>query len=570
MVEGGKEAITHGFAATLLGVTCTFLALSPVAGAVDTYVDATRPDDSDPTCSTPATACKTINGAVNKAGTDDTVYIVDPAAPTTYAESVSLIDGRSLVSLSASPTEVIVDNGSANIPAVHIAPPGTGGASTVSGLTIRGDYMALDVQRPALITGNVFDDGGPITNPLKTQVQALSSASGTTLEGNDFIDPTPTPGENQVGLSSFASGATEITGNGFLNFVVGMFVGGDDSSTPLVRGNIVRGTRAGDSAGVGLTVTAGDATITGNTLRNPVFAQSTDSVSGIVVEPVGGGELQATLKRNVVLDHRLGILVEDTTGPVTLEGDLVADSLNDALVVSDAGTDDPGVGDVTATNVTLVDTDDPANVFEAEAFVSDAELTLNSAIVGAAGISTNGAASCAISFSRGPTTAGTSCQQFQTTANPLFVDPAVDDYALQAGSPMIDAGDPTPPPLGATDLQGDLRLLDGNGDCASIRDIGADEFEPAAPPACPPPEAVITKGPKPKSERRRVRFKFTTDPLQPGAYFECKRDQKHYKPCTSPKKYGPLKAGGHVFRVRASEPTDGQGPADKLRFRILD
>ena len=464
---------------------------------------------------------------------------------------------------------MIIDNGTGggNTSAVFVPDPATGGTSTISGLTIRSQFRAVLASRPVVIEGNVFDEGGPLTNPQQAHVQIFGS--GSVVNNNDFSDPTPTPGQNQTGLSVGVAGPSEITDNAFSDLVQGISLGGDDSSTPVVSGNRIIGTRVGNNAGVGINVRAGEATITDNTLREPFFALPSDFVYGILIEPFPDGELGAKLARNVVLDHRFGIDVTDTTAPVTLKGDLVADSIANALRTEDDGADEAGVGDVAATNVTLVDTNDPASMIEAEALASGTELTLNSAIIGDKGISTSGSGTCEISFSRGPTTSGGSCEQFQTTANPLFVNSGLDDYHIQAASPMIDAGDPTPPPPGATDFDNDLRLLDGDGDCASIRDIGADEFEPAAPPVCPPPEALITKGPKPKSERRKPRFRFTTDPLQPGASFECRLDQKAYKPCTSPRKYGPLGAGSHIFRVRASEPTDGQGPADKLKFKIL-
>jgi len=57
------------------------------------------------------------------------------------------------------------------------------------------------------------------------------------------------------------------------------------------------------------------------------------------------------------------------------------------------------------------------------------------------------------------------------SSDPLFVDPAGDDYHLQSGSPCINAGDPAFVPLpGKTDIDGQARVY------ALIIDIGADEY----------------------------------------------------------------------------------------------
>jgi hypothetical protein len=59
-------------------------------------------------------------------------------------------------------------------------------------------------------------------------------------------------------------------------------------------------------------------------------------------------------------------------------------------------------------------------------------------------------------------------------ADPLFV--GSEDLHLSTGSPCIDAGTNTPPGgLPATDLDGNPRSLDGNGDGAAVADMGAYE-----------------------------------------------------------------------------------------------
>jgi len=62
-------------------------------------------------------------------------------------------------------------------------------------------------------------------------------------------------------------------------------------------------------------------------------------------------------------------------------------------------------------------------------------------------------------------------------SNPLFVEPDNDDFRVQSSSPCIDAGDPNfVPTPGETDLDGNQRVWDGNGDGTAIVDMGAYEF----------------------------------------------------------------------------------------------
>lgn len=67
------------------------------------------------------------------------------------------------------------------------------------------------------------------------------------------------------------------------------------------------------------------------------------------------------------------------------------------------------------------------------------------------------------------------------SADPQFVDPSAGNYHLRPGSPSIDKGDNTAPNLPVTDLDGDPRILDGNGDGEAVVDQGVDEVAPQGP-----------------------------------------------------------------------------------------
>jgi hypothetical protein len=67
-------------------------------------------------------------------------------------------------------------------------------------------------------------------------------------------------------------------------------------------------------------------------------------------------------------------------------------------------------------------------------------------------------------------------------ADPGFVAPS--DLRLKPGSPLVDAGEPGPllGGEGFWDLGARVRAVDGDGDGALRRDVGAHELQPAAPP----------------------------------------------------------------------------------------
>jgi hypothetical protein len=64
------------------------------------------------------------------------------------------------------------------------------------------------------------------------------------------------------------------------------------------------------------------------------------------------------------------------------------------------------------------------------------------------------------------------------SADPLFANPTQGDYHLQQGSPSIDAGDNTTSNLPDIDIDGDPRILDGDGNGTATVDMGVDEFLP--------------------------------------------------------------------------------------------
>lgn len=147
-------------------------------------------------------------------------------------------------------------------------------------------------------------------------------------------------------------------------------------------------------------------------------------------------------------------------------------------------------------------------------------------------------------------------------APPRFLNAGAGDFHQDAGSPTINAG-ATAPLLGSSDLDGAPRTQ------GTAPDIGAYEFDQV------PPDTQITGAPRKKTKtskrRKRVRFRFTAS--EAGSRFECRLDRGGFAPCTAPfstrVKAGAGKGKGHVFEVRAIDPSGNVDPLpDRHRWRV--
>lgn len=84
----------------------------------------------------------------------------------------------------------------------------------------------------------------------------------------------------------------------------------------------------------------------------------------------------------------------------------------------------------------------------------------------------------------GPAYGGICADQTGVNGNlsldPAFVAAEAGDYRLQFGSPVIDAGNSTATDVPAADLDGNPRVMDGNGEGVAAVDMGAYE-RPSGP-----------------------------------------------------------------------------------------
>jgi hypothetical protein len=91
--------------------------------------------------------------------------------------------------------------------------------------------------------------------------------------------------------------------------------------------------------------------------------------------------------------------------------------------------------------------------------------------------------------------------------------------------------------------------------------------EEPQPPA-DPPKTLLVQSPPDRTHKTKATFGFSSNDL--SATFECRLDDKGWKPCLSPKTLKHLSAGRHKFRVRARTETGGADatPA-KYTFRVV-
>lgn len=159
----------------------------------------------------------------------------------------------------------------------------------------------------------------------------------------------------------------------------------------------------------------------------------------------------------------------------------------------------------------------------------------------------------------------------------IDTDPLLNgDLSLPPSSPSIDAGDPG---AGlASDFAGAPRPTDGNGDGIAVRDQGAFEYQPPAPPIAPepepevgadtaPPQTRIAKGSGKALAKGVAKFRFTSS--EPGSSFACKLDKRKARPCKSPKAYKHLRPGKHVFKAWATDAAGNRDPTPaKRKFKV--
>lgn len=109
--------------------------------------------------------------------------------------------------------------------------------------------------------------------------------------------------------------------------------------------------------------------------------------------------------------------------------------------------------------------------------------------------------------------------------------------------------------------------LSGFSGCDS-QDVSWTATTPTPPPDETPPNTKITSGPKGTTHKHKATFRFTS--TEPGSTFQCKLNGKKWANCKSPRTYGNLKDGKHVFKVKATDAAGNVDPTPAKRIWRVD
>jgi hypothetical protein len=446
----------HPFVALLLGIGLTVASLwlvarQPVAVRADAGLRFVAPDGDDANdCSSVALRCRTVQRGIEAAAALDEIRVatgVYTETAGTVAEvykTVRLVGGWaatfSLRDPVAYPTvlnaerrgRVITINGA-------ISP-------TIDGFVITGGNAHNDANGPDFGGGIYSLYASPVIQNNVISDNYASMGEAQFAEGGGIfvaLAVAPVVIRNNRVLSN--TGSTNSDGLGG-----GLYIG--DSSAEITD-NEIRGNTGGRGAGGALIHQCDGITFAGN-----LIVHNTATIS----PGVGGGG---------------GGLYFEYCPSFYLMNNMIA---HNAATGSGAGVYLYGYGSQgtsgAAVNNTIADNDGP----DAIRMNNDVTLTLTNNIIAnhAIGVHTSGGGVISAAYTLffhnpggdivgGGTVASTNAI---TGTDPLFVNPAQDDYHLQSGSPAVDAGHPAGvPPAPPTDIDGDPRPI------GPRVDIGADE-----------------------------------------------------------------------------------------------
>ncbi|MEQ8765314.1 MAG: right-handed parallel beta-helix repeat-containing protein [Planctomycetota bacterium] len=435
-----------------LGAALLLLA-SAVLG--DTWtVDSSAPCPGQGTAVAPF--CR-IQLAIDAAADGDTVRV----SPGTYLENIDFLGKAIRVFASADATQTILDGQQAG--SCVVFRNGEGSAASLEGFTIRngsapaGGGILIENASPVIL-GNII-----VLN------RGFDGAGVAVLGGKPLIDG------NRIEDNWAISGV----GGGLL-------LNGDATA----RDNVIRANRAsGFSAGGGVACQSGSPTIEGNVLEGNRAAAG----AGIFIDGAGGVVLRNDIRGNIADSEGGGLFLGDTQASVVLNrihGNRAARGagvncglqcrsvLTSNLIARNgdgATSQGGGVRCSASSNPALVNCTFFGNVAThgGGLWNSGTTVVANSILWADTGelVTVGGTLTVGASIIQGgwPGVGNLS-------SDPRFLAPPRDDFRLSCDSPAIDAGIQSPL-LSPVDLEGDLRVVDGDSDGNAAVDLGADELD---------------------------------------------------------------------------------------------
>ena len=379
----------------------------------------------------------TIQQAIDAAAAGDTVLV----SPGTYVENITF-RGKAIVVASEQGPEVTIIDGNRAGSVVTFA-SGENRNAMLEGFTVRngannfsGGGVLIQNSAPSII-GNWIVGNGACSG-----AGIYSYFSSPLIKGN-------TISRNYVYACSGASG-------------LGVYIGGD-SAAELIENVITENSGAANGGGVTL-FAAGRAVLRSNVISRNVTWGFSPCTSGGGIWMVNYS--QATIVNNLVVGNVAGcgggFYWAGSSGVTTFVNNTFAD--NDGAEGSEIAVSGVDARHAIHNNVIV------ASGGQTAFYCSNSSSTPSPVVNTSDIFAPNGLA-------YGGTCLDQTGLRGNISADPLFAHNAfgdvLGDYRLRMDSPAIDAGDNAAPQLPAADLDGRLRIADGNHDGDARVDIGA-------------------------------------------------------------------------------------------------
>src|SRR5262245_2486473 len=397
----------------------------------------------------------TIQSAINDAIGGDTVLV----APGTYSEHIDFRGKAITVTSESGPQDTIIDAGNADSVVFFIS--GEGRDSVLNGFTLQ-NGRPPSTRSPE--GGGILiqrSSSPKITNNVIKNNHACNGAGIAIFSGSPLIQLNKITGNiNDIceigggggGIYIIGEGSPEILDNEISDNVNaaggGIFMPGG-KTTPIIKRNVIKGNRVpqpGHSGGEG---------------------------GGIYMV----NEVDALIVQNLITGNQAvrGGGIYWLVGKSILVNNTIAD--NDATFMGSGILADGARSGIQLTNNIIIAK--PGQfALHCGNFVQEPPTIRFNNIFSVDGLAYGGACSDRTGM------------EGNISADPRFIAPTQGDYHLQQVSPSIDVGDNQAPNLLDTDLDGDPRILDGDGDGTATIDMGVDEFP--LPPGTTTPISTIT------------------------------------------------------------------------------